>query len=124
MSWVYKDLVYRYPDDYGPAYPLSEWTEIQIQCRVFNQSQTAIKREIERWEKAGWEKTQTVCPTRISLHHQHSLHHLSWDFFDLLACTMTLGLAALIRRNAVEPEEFRLGMKRWEPAYRDNSVNH
>ena len=114
MSWVYKDLVYRYPDDYGPAYPLSEWTEMQVQCRVFQQSQVGIERELTRWEKAGWEPTQTVCPTRISLHHQHSLHHLSLDFFDSIACIMTFGLAVLIKRNSVEPAEFRLEMKHWE----------
>jgi len=39
---------------------------------------------------------------------------LSLDFFDSIACIMTFGLAVLIKRNSVEPAEFRLEMKHWE----------
>lgn len=115
-EWEYQDFIYRWAPRHRQQICVNYYSVPEARLHFWQESQATIKREVQTWLDKGWEPVGEIGPSAIQLRSYKSLIQGSDPIeFILQGCLVvaTLGLAYFgLRKDFVEPTEFRVTMRR------------
>jgi zinc ribbon protein len=111
VEWEYRDFVYKW-EHKQTWYRTAKYNEMQARVDIWMNYQSKIAVELQKWLDQGWSPIGEVGASGIRLNTYSQWDPTAAIVWAIFTAGVALIVAPFFRESFIEPEEFRLKMRR------------